>query len=226
MRFRCLMVAVILGAACGPAHVAPYKPKRRDYEVSTTTQKEEASSSPGSLWRTGKPAALLFTDARALRETDLVVVKVEEIADARRSADTDLNHSNKISAELSAFIQAAGVKSPDVTAAGSAGISRTFQGDGSTQRTERLIATVPALVRKVLPNGNLFIEGHRVVLVNAEEHHFYISGVVRPIDIDQQNSVKSSVIADAEVEFTGQGNLTDNQRQGWLSRFFTWIWPF
>ncbi|MFZ4532964.1 MAG: flagellar basal body L-ring protein FlgH, partial [Alsobacter sp.] len=60
---------------------------------------------------------------------------------------------------------------------------------------------MPAIVRKILPNGNLFIEDHRVVLVNAEEQHFYISGVVRPIDIDQYNSVKSAMIADAEIEF-------------------------
>jgi flagellar L-ring protein FlgH len=77
-----------------------------------------------------------------------------------------------------------------------------------------------------LPNGNLFVEGHRVVLVNNEEHHFYISGVVRPIDIDQENSVKSSMIADAEIEFTGRGVLSDNQQQGWLSRYFGWMWPF
>ena len=85
---------------------------------------------------------------------------------------------------------------------------------------------MPAVVRKVLPNGNLFVEGHRVILVNAEEQHFYISGVVRPIDIDQENSVKSSMVADAEIEFVGRGVLTDNQKQGWLSRFLGWIWPF
>jgi flagellar L-ring protein precursor FlgH len=82
------------------------------------------------------------------------------------------------------------------------------------------------MVTKVLPNGNLFIEGHRVILVNAEEQHFYISGVVRPIDIDQENSVKSAMVADAEIEFVGRGVLTDNQRQGWLSRFLSWVWPF
>jgi flagellar L-ring protein precursor FlgH len=62
--------------------------------------------------------------------------------------------------------------------------------------------------------------------VNQEEQHFYISGVVRPIDIDQENSVKSSKVADAEVEFVGRGVLTDNQKQGWFSRFLGWIWPF
>ncbi|HEY5284846.1 MAG TPA: flagellar basal body L-ring protein FlgH, partial [Polyangia bacterium] len=93
-------------------------------------------------------------------------------------------------------------------------------------RSESFTATVPAVVMKVLSNGNLFVEGHRAILVNSEEHHFYISGVVRPIDIDQLNSVKSSVVADAQIEFVGRGELTDNQKQGWLSRYLGWMWPF
>ena len=93
-------------------------------------------------------------------------------------------------------------------------------------RTERLVATVPAVVKKVLPNGNLFIEGHRVVLVNSEEQHFYVSGVIRPIDIDGDNSVKSSLVADAEIEFTGRGVMTENQQKGWMQKYLGWIWPF
>ncbi len=221
------VTAVALGiTACGPAHVAQYTPKKREYQYQASANKEESRATPGSLWQPGTAAAMLFTDARALRENDLVVVKVEEVADAARNADTDLSRESKVSADVTAFLQAAGVRRPDISVGATGSTLSSFRGDGSTRRTERLTATVPALVRKVLPNGNLFVEGHRVVLVNAEEHHFYISGVVRPIDIDQQNSVKSSMIADAEVEFTGQGNLTDNQRQGWFSRFFTWLWPF
>ncbi len=64
-----------------------------------------------------------------------------------------------------------------------------------------------------------------MILVNAEEQHFYISGVVRPIDIDQMNSVKSSQIADAEIEFTGRGIMSEAQEKGWLSKVLGWIWP-
>ena len=71
-----------------------------------------------------------------------------------------------------------------------------------------------------------YVEGTKVVMINHEEYHLYISGVVRPIDIDQENSVKSSTVADAEIEFTGRGVLSDNQRQGWLSRALGWLWPF
>jgi len=77
-----------------------------------------------------------------------------------------------------------------------------------------------------LSNGNLFIEGHRVVLVNDEEHHFYISGVIRPVDIQSDNSVESGVIADAEIEFTGRGVITDKQSPGWLNRTMDYVSPF
>jgi flagellar L-ring protein precursor FlgH len=214
--------ALALGlTACSTGHVAPYVPKTRPVPVSEVPAAGQDASTQGSLWREGQPASNLYTDARALRENDLVVVKVEEIANAKRSADTDITRLSKTDAAFKALMQA------NEQAFGISGSAdTTFKGAGSTGRTERLTATVPCIVKKVLPNGNLFIEGHRVVLVNNEEQHFYLSGVVRPIDIDQENSVKSSVVAEAEVEFTGRGVISDNQRQGFLSQVFSWIWPF
>ena len=213
-------LALALAGCGGVAHVDKYVPKQRVYDPPKSADRSADAPSEGSLWRDGRSPAMLYTDARALRENDLVVVKIEEVADAKRSADTDMTHTSDMSA-IANFMQAV---QPQVSIKG--GFDKRFQGLGSTARTERLTATVPALVRKVLPNGNLFIEGHRVVLVNQEEQHFYISGVVRPIDIDQENSVKSSMVADAEIEFTGRGILSDNQKQGWLSHYFGWIWPF
>jgi flagellar L-ring protein FlgH len=223
-----LILAAIMGSACGPAHVQSYTPKKRIYEIPEAQKSSDTGSSPGSLWHDGRPASMLFTDARALRTNDLVVIKIEEVADARRRTNTDIERSSQSSAEISAFLGLLAKASLDGKDAAklSGGSSASFQGGGNTGRTEYLTATVPAVVRQVLPNGNLFIEGHRVILVNAEEQHFYISGVVRPIDIDQENSVKSSMVADAEIEFVGRGVLTDNQKQGWLSRFLGWVWPF
>jgi flagellar L-ring protein precursor FlgH len=214
-----------LGACASSTHIGKYTPKKREYVASESSQQEAVPTSPGSLWRDGRSSAMLYTDARALRENDLVVVKVEEVADARRSADTDVIHDSSTKATIG-FLQASNGVASGTNLELGGGLDKRFKGQGSTARTERLTATVPALVRKVLANGNLFIEGHRVVLVNAEEQHFYISGVVRPIDIDQENSVKSSLIADAEIEFTGNGILSDNQRQGWAARWMEKLWPF
>jgi flagellar L-ring protein precursor FlgH len=228
-----ISLALALGVSfaasgCGPAHIAEYTPKKREYKLPAAAKNEEASLSPGSLWKEGRPASLLYTDARALRVNDLVVIKIEEHADARRSADTNVNRSSDSSAQIDAFLgmlKKLKLNDPaDLKIGGSS--SARFNSEGKTGRSEYLTATVPAMVTQVLPNGNLFVEGHRVILVNAEEQHFYISGVVRPIDIDQENSVKSSMVADAQIEFVGRGVLTDNQHQGWLSRLLGRIWPF
>lgn len=216
------------GAACAPAHVGSYTPKHRNYDLPSAQTRDDATQSPGSLWHEGRPASMLFTDARALRTNDLVVIKIEEVADAQRRADTDLEHQSSNAAQIDAFLGLLNKISPGLDSSLKIGGSNktSFRGEGKTARSEYLTATVPATVRKVLPNGNLFVEGHRVILVNNEEQHFYISGVVRPIDIDQENSVKSSMVADAEIEFVGRGVLTDNQSQGWLSRHLGWLWPF
>jgi flagellar L-ring protein precursor FlgH len=218
--------AAFLMVGCGPAHVGSYTPKKREYKLPSESKNEEQPLSPGSLWRDGRPASLLFTDARALRTNDLVVIKIEEVADAKRSANTDLNRDSQSEAQITAFLGLLEKLNSGNNLTINGGSKQTFKGQGKTDRSEYLTATVPAMVTKVLSNGNLFIEGHRVILVNQEEQHFYISGVVRPIDIDQENSVKSSMVADAEIEFVGRGVLTDNQKQGFLSRYLGWLWPF
>ncbi len=220
------LVTFAVFAGCASTPPSAPAPRRRHYEVPKAEAGQAQETAPGSLWRPQGTAALLYTDARALRVHDLVVVRVEEIADARRSTDTDIRRGTATQADVSAFLQAVNRPQHGVDGRLDAKSQTRFEGKGATGRSERLTATVPALVRQVLPNGNLFIEGERVVRVNGEAHHFYISGVVRPIDIDQENEVKSSMVAEAEIEFIGKGALTDNQGQGFLSRFFGFLWPF
>jgi flagellar L-ring protein precursor FlgH len=216
----------LAATTCACAHeMKPYVARHREYSLEKEEEKNQTAQTPGSLWREGY-AGQIFSDARALRQNDLVVIKVEEIADARRSSDTALSRDQKTQMEIAAFLKIAGNpdKGADLGINGSS--SSAFNATGQTGRTERLTATVPSVVRKVLPNGNLFVEGHRTVLVNSEEQHFYISGVIRPIDIDQDDSVKSSAVADAEIEFTGQGVISENQQQGTLAKLFSHLWPF
>jgi flagellar L-ring protein FlgH len=71
----------------------------------------------------------------------------------------------------------------------------------------------------------LFIEGTKVVMINNEEYHLYLSGLVRPTDIGQNNAIESTRIADAQIEFTGRGDLADQQRKGWLARLLDTFSP-
>lgn len=223
----CAAGAVVMGA-CGPAHLNEYVPKTRALPKQQDVDSDARPTTSGSLWRDGQLAGGLFVDARAFRINDVVIVKVEEVADAERSADTDVERRGSTSIGLNAVPLVGPIlpAPPSVSANGQATTDSTFRGGGSTNRRERLVATVSTVVKQVLNNGNLFVEGHRAILVNQEEHHLYVSGIIRPIDVDQDNTIASSKIAEAEIEFVGRGVVSDNDNQGIIPRFLHLIWPF
>ena len=89
-----------------------------------------------------------------------------------------------------------------------------------------MTAQISARVIQVLPNGNLVVRGSREITVNYEKQYIIVQGVVRPEDISPENTVLSTYIADAKIDYTGKGDLSRQQRQGWLSRLIDVIWPF
>jgi flagellar L-ring protein precursor FlgH len=101
-----------------------------------------------------------------------------------------------------------------------------FSGEGQTQRQGKLSGIIAVRVKQEMPNGDLYMEGTKVVMINNEEYHLYISGVIRTADIENDNSVSSSLIADARVEFTGRGDVADQVDRGWLTKILDFINPF
>jgi flagellar L-ring protein precursor FlgH len=225
-----LAVAVCLQVAC-VKHIGSYEPKRRQYDMPSNSTDAPSPSQDGSLWAPGLGSNYFFSDQRALLVSDIVTVRISEVSSAFSNASTSLDRSSEVDVGINAmmgFLAALQQANPnfDRNAIVGASTSNGFEGKGSTSRRGEVKATVPAVVRKLLPNGNLFVEGHRAVLVNDEEYHFYISGVIRPIDIDETNGVDSAKIADAEIEFTGRGTVSEKQTPGWLARLMDWTWPF
>ncbi len=101
--------------------------------------------------------------------------------------------------------------------------SHEFKGDGKTDRSTRVDALVTALVVDKLDNGNLIIEGRKQVKVNAESQTLLVRGVVNPADIDSDMVVQSDMVADVEVEYIGEGQLTKRTKPGFLSRVVDFI---
>lgn len=205
--------------ACAPVpHLDEYTPKRRDYESPVALEGRQEARLNGALFSASGGGTYLFADQRAMRMGDIVTVVIKEEADANRDVETDMTREASNSLSLDKFfgvLKALGIDDKIQVGGGS---TSDFHSRGMSKRTEYLTATVPAIVRQVLPNGNLFVEGHRAILVNNEEQHFYLSGVVRPVDIDGSNSVPSFLVADAEIEFTGRGVMSEKQKPGWLQR--------
>jgi flagellar L-ring protein FlgH len=97
-------------------------------------------------------------------------------------------------------------------------VSTNFKDDGKTDRTARLDGVVTALVVDKLDSGNLVIEGRKKVLVNSEEQVLVVRGVIDPRDLDKERMVDSDMVADAEMEYIGEGQLTKRSKPGFLSR--------
>jgi flagellar L-ring protein precursor FlgH len=89
-----------------------------------------------------------------------------------------------------------------------------------------LSAYITAQVIQVLPNGYLVIQGSRQVRVNNEDQMINVQGIIRTEDINANNIILSTYIAEARIELTGQGVVSDKQRPGWLARILDWVWPF
>lgn len=234
-----LMASGLLG--CEPAHIDKYTPPEHENRRTWSAEDQEPVPAPeptsGSIWTAGHVNTNLYADQRAFRVNDVVVVQIAENADAERRSDTGVDRTSTTNVLLQAAAVIPGLadylsESQSFTSALTADVNgqsqstTQFRSEGTTGRTEQLRATVPSTVKRVLPNGNLVIEGHRVILVNSEEQHLNVSGIIRPIDVAQDNTILSTQIAEAEIEFVGRGVLTDNQRQGWASRYLGWVWPF
>ena len=102
----------------------------------------------------------------------------------------------------------------------------SYSGGGTTSRTETLQAEVSAIVQEVLPNGNLVVEGNRTITVNDETQIISVKGIVRPADIQADNTIYSMYLVNPEIIYHGKGILSSQQKPGWLNRFLDWIWPF
>jgi len=232
MRPSFALVVAFIGslAACGPPHVAPFTPRQRVYNPGNYAQRDPAARpSNGSLFSEAMPGYL--EDTRAVRVGDAVVVHIDESPNAQGTATTALSHNstgNSGATALMGLIPALQKAYPKLDPSNlfTFASATAFNGSGNTARNGQLSGDIAVRVAREMPNGDMFLEGTKVLLINNEEYHLYLSGLVRKTDIAQDNSVPSSRLADAQIEFTGRGDVADQQRKGWLARILDFVNPF
>jgi flagellar L-ring protein FlgH len=193
-------------------------------------ERVSAAENPGSLFDPDG-ATMLFTDARAKRVGDVLLVKVVESTLSKSKAETDANRGSSMALGVDAYlgkdklplIPGATVGPEDLVRANS---SSNFAGDGETKRESSITTTVAARVTRVLGGGLMEVVGARETRVNGETQIVLVQGVARDRDINADNTIMSTSLAEARIELYGEGVLADKQRPGWLARILDNVWPF
>ena len=229
-----LALTYLFCVACGgsptrrPALHPPVTPQQ-EY------RQEAAANNPGSLFAASETDTL-FEDSRARRVGDIVVVKLVENTKAQNKAETSSNKkssndyqvANMFNRGHAGFIPfmpigpqpSVGVPILDTESA--SGINST----GKTKRENYVTTSLATRVLRVLPGGLMEIEGAREIRVNEETEYMVVRGMIRSKDVSADNSVLSTQIADASIEYYGKGVLADKQKPGWFSRLMDNVWPF
>ena len=214
------------------------KPKLTEIENPTTQpgykpvqmpmpKPEVASYSPNSLWRNGSRA--FFKDQRAARVGDLLTVTVNFTDKANIANETQRSRTSKEDSGITDFIGAQTITQAQKILPGriltTDSIAST-DGKGSVNRQEALQTSVAAVVTQVLPNGNLVVEGKQEIRVNFEIRELIVAGIVRPEDIQSDNTIDSSKIAQARIAYGGRGQITDVQQPRYGQQVMDVLLPF
>jgi len=184
-----------------------------------------------SLFRESQAGNEPFRDYRAWQPMDLVTIIVTEQSLGQQLANTEVRAKSEYLAAIENFF---GLEKqtqnwtnpPDLTSLIQAQTRNDFRGEGRTLRQAQLNARVSAVVAEVLPSGLLRIEGEKIIAVNNEEQVLVISGLVRQRDINSNNEVNASQIAQVRIDYYGKGTVGEAQYGGWLSRLLRILWPF
>ncbi len=231
----CILSAFLLGVSfffsgCYASHPAKIHSSVNYASIAPKVIPQEART-PGSLWIGVTSNNLYFADNRARGIGDLVTVKIADKSTATKKATTKTSRGSSIDAGIPTIMgieKGLEAKNKDLSMSQlyKASMSNKFDGSGETTRAGELKATITCMVIRVLPNGNLVIQGDKDVQVNNETQFVRLYGIIRPQDIEQDNSISSDKIADARIVYSGRGIVSDKQIGGWGTKILDWIWPF
>lgn len=219
---RLLPFAALLLAACSPMYTTPSTAVHQPMSVRPEARVDALPAS-GAIYRTAAVRPL-FEDRRARHVGDTITINLVERTTAQKSANASADRSSSISAGVNALggvsIGRLGQLSVD------AGTDSAFAGQGAAAANNAFTGTITVTVIDVFPNGNLLVSGEKQVAINQGNEFIRFSGVVNPNHVTTSNTVQSTQVADARIEYKGSGFIDESTRMGWLQRFFLALLPF
>ncbi len=217
-----LLVLAALAPGQADARLFPKKKPAEDFTAARAPAAPPPVAANGSIFQASDGYAALYEGWRARRVGDpLTIVLVERTA-ASKSSGSKLDSKGSGSLTPPTTGPLALFNTTDATLSG----SRGFNGAGQADQANSLSGEVSVTVAEVYPNGTMLVQGQKRVTLNRGDEFLQIKGLVRTADISADNRVLSTRVADAQIAYTGKGDVARAGRQGWLSRFFSVISPF
>ncbi|MDP2751689.1 MAG: flagellar basal body L-ring protein FlgH [Rhodocyclaceae bacterium] len=218
---KILFVTLMLtGCVTSAPHTAVHQP------MSVRPELRQASvATPGTIYSvaTTRP---LFEDRRARYVGDTLIISIAEKTQASKKSDTkaERKHETDISVPTIVGLPFKGAQGMSL-GAGATGAT-TFGGKGENSSSNDFTGTITVTVIEVYPNGNLLVSGEKMIGLKEGEEFIRFSGVVNPNNITASNTVQSTQVADARMEFKANGFIDTAQVMGWMGRFFLSFLPF
>ena len=177
----------------------------------------------GAIFNTASSRPL-FEDRRARYVGDTLTINIVEKTQASKKSDTKAERSQAVDVSVPTVVGLPFKGVQGLTLGADSG--NKFSGKGENTSSNNFTSTITVTVIDVLPNGNLLVSGEKLLGLKEGEEFIRFSGVVNPTTITGANSVQSTQVADARMEFKANGFLDTAQVMGWLSRFFLTVMPF
>ncbi|WP_297324830.1 flagellar basal body L-ring protein FlgH [Nitrosomonas sp.] len=222
----CLLILVLFISGC----VTPSTTTHQPYSLRPPHQGGTAVQPNGAIFQTVNSTAggvrytPLFEDRRARNIGDTIIVTLNEKTNASKSSGSNVDRSGSIDFSIPNLL---GVPLTllQKNATIEAKSNNKFDGGGESSSKNDFKGTITVTVIEALPNGNLVVSGEKQIGINQGQEFIRLSGVVNPIHI-MGNTISSTQVADARIEYRANGYIDEAQTMGWLSRFFLTVSPF
>jgi flagellar L-ring protein precursor FlgH len=218
-----ISTVALLVSGCASIDQAKTLPDDPDFAPILPEMEDEPLVPTGSLFKLNY-VNNIYSDSKAHRVGDIISVILSESTQAQKNAKTEIKKEN--SATLNPITGFGGEAINFKNKAIQFGYDQEsdFKGDSKANQGNSLSGNISVHVLRVLPNGNLMIRGEKWMSLNNGDEYIRLTGVIRPQDINSNNTVTSSKVANARIQYAGTGTFADVQEQGWLSAFFSSSW--
>ena len=224
MRLIIMAGVLVTLAACSSNQPAPM-PNDPYYAPVLPEERAEPVVPTGSLYQ-AQYSDNMYSDIKARRLGDIITVTLQERTTASKSANAQTTKESNVDLPVPTILgQAATINGNPISA--NLGGTRDFTGDATADQSNRLSGEITVTVIRTLANGNLIVRGEKWLRINTGDEYIRLTGIIRPQDVSANNTIPSTRVANARIEYSGTGSLASTQEQGWLTRFFnSSYWPF